>query len=197
MLYVHDNATRRFGRFVHCVGALLTFGSAVSAYFAFYAPRMNAAEQAYETIAELEQSLQKASSIEREHTRLSGRVREVEDHLQAIHERVPKEARDSEFLSELTRLAEDAGIVITDLSTSSPQKKAVYSQMEISVTCQASYESLCRFIHRLGQLPRLTKIIGFNVRHDRSREGVYPVTITVAIFFHVHGASHQESGHEL
>lgn len=187
MLYVHDNATRRFGRFVHCAGALLTLGSAVAAYVVFYAPKTEATEETKHRIAELELALDRAPAIQREHTQLSERLREMEERIESLHRRVPQEARDSEFLSSLTTLAEEVGVEFTDLAPSLPQKKPGYSQMEIAISGRAGYESLCRFLDGIGRLPRLVKVLGLNVRHDSNGAGVYPVTVRLAIYYGAHG----------
>jgi Tfp pilus assembly protein PilO len=192
MLYVHDNATRRFGRLVHCAGALLTLGSAIAGYLLFYAPKMQATEATNRTIAALELSLQRAPAIQREHAQLSSRLRAMEERVEAIHHRVPREARDSEFLSSLTTLAVEVGLDITDLTPSSPVQKSGYSQMDIVLTGRSTYESLCRFVDGIGRFPRLAKILGLDVRHDPTGEGVYPVTVKVAIFFNAHGPRTEE-----
>lgn len=183
MLHIDDHATRRFGHMVHCLGAVLTLGTAVAVFAIACAPAMEANERTWARILELKQSLLEAPAVAQQHAELSRRLQQMEQQLADIRRRVPQEAQEAEFLADLTSLAEDVGLVVTNLSPGAPQRKAGYSQMDISVSGIARYEGLCRFVDGIRKFPRLVQVVGLDVRHDPSGQGSYPVTVTTAIFF--------------
>jgi Tfp pilus assembly protein PilO len=107
----------------------------------------------------------------------------MEERLARIRRRVPSQAGESEFLSSLAKVAEEVGMVITNLSTSPPRKMTGYTQIDLTIAGTATYESICRFVDRIGGFSRLAKVVGLDIKADSGGNGVYPVTITVAIFY--------------
>ena len=183
MLHIDYTATRRFGNGVHCAGGVLVLSSIVAVYAFLYAPTMTATERAHQEITEIQAALRKAPGVHREHADLSEQLREVDQRLGEIRRRVPRQAAESEFISELTALADEVGLVISNLTPSSPKSLGGYSQMEISITGSAGYESVCRFVHGVRQFTRLAKIVGLDVRTGAGGNRGYSVTITVAIYY--------------
>jgi Tfp pilus assembly protein PilO len=183
MLHIDYVANQRFGHVAHCAGGLLVLVAVVATYIFHHAPTTEATSQARAEIAKIQQALRNAPAIQRRHAELREKLREMEDRLARIRRRVPRDAGESEFLSALTTMAEEVGMAITNLSPSSPRQLPGYMQMDVSIGGLASYESVCRFVDRIRRFPRLAKVVGLEVRAAGPGESVYPVSITVAIFY--------------
>jgi Tfp pilus assembly protein PilO len=183
MLYIDSTTNRRFGLCVQCAGGLFVLAALVGMYKLQYAPTIDATRIAKAGIGAIQQSLHKAPAIHREYTGLSDQLQQMEQRLARIRRRVPRQSGESEFLETLARAAKEDGMVITNLSTSPPRQLSGYSQRDLTITGSATYESLCRFVKRIGSFPRLAKVVGLEVRTDSGGNGGYPVTITVAIYY--------------
>jgi Tfp pilus assembly protein PilO len=183
MLHIDDYATRRFNGLLHCAGGLLTLVGAVTAYLTYYAPAMMTAERAGRAISRLQDSLHRASHLQREHATLSTQLREVEQNVNRVRMRVPREADESQFLSAVTTIADEVGMTINNLSSGAPQKEAGYSRLDVTIAGLASFEGICRFVDRIRGLSRLAKITGLDVRADPDGQALYPFTLTSTIFF--------------
>ena len=184
MLHIDDKATRRFGLLVHCAGGLLVIGGVVAAYLMIYAPTTEATARARIEIKQVQNALRQAPRIRRQHGRLNKQVQEMEDRLERIRRRVPQDAGESEFVSALTATAEEVGIVISTFKPALPEQKSGYWQINITVNGLANYESVCRFVDSVHAFSRLAKVVGLKISNtDSSGQGIYPVTLTVAIFY--------------
>ena len=59
-----------------------------------------------------------------------------------------------------------------------------YQELEIRLSAEGTYPSLCRFLVGLEELPRLCNVRSMNVYGTgTSTEGRYPIDLTVVVFF--------------
>lgn len=185
MLYIDSTANRRFGICVHCAGGLLVLAALSANYALLYAPTMEATEQTYVEISDIQHSLRKAPAVQREYSRLSRQLQEMERRLANIRRRVPRQPEESEFLDALNTSAKEVGFVVTNLTPGPRRPMGGYSQVELSIAGSATFESICRFVERIRGFPRLAKVVGLDIRADASGTGLHAVTITVAIFYNL------------
>jgi Tfp pilus assembly protein PilO len=129
----------------------------------------------------LKRLLQNAGRIRSEHHRLTNLKSEADARGQAILQRIPDEAQEAEFLSQLSELAQRANLNILDYRPGTPVEGENYWEMEVQLACRASYASLCAFLDGLHQLPRFTNLSRLDVVSDQ--ESSYAVTMSVMLYF--------------
>jgi len=110
-------------------------------------------------------------------------LQEKQQQIAHVRRRVPVNSEENSFLAQITHAAEQVGIGITNLQSGQPQKRTGYSQLEITLSGLTTYESLCRFVDQVSQLDRMVRIVGMNLRTNTSQQQLYPVDITLAIYF--------------
>lgn len=136
--------------------------------------RRSSAAQAY---------LSTAHRIREHHAEALRQLRQEEVRLELLLARIPTTPQESEFLAELTRLARDARLKISDFKPAETKGADSHAAVEIALKTEASYESLCRFLDGLSSLPRLCHVKRLSLRAPDASQSTYPVDMTLQIFF--------------
>ena len=185
-MHVTDEATRRFGRMLHYAGVLASVICATAGYSLLHAPTMHAIADRSARIEELRLSLQNASVVREQHRKVSEKLHEVTTRIAEVQRRVPQDANAGEFLKEVTQLASAERLVIKDFSPEQPADKNGYAEMEVTLTGEGSFASICGFVDRLAKLKRLSKVKNLTLSAvDFGRE--YPMRATLVIYFGLQG----------
>jgi Tfp pilus assembly protein PilO len=127
--------------------------------------------------------LELESHVSERHDKLSREAADHEERRREVLERIPETADEAQFLGQLTELAVRCQLKTGDYRPGPPEKKRAYSQMDIALAAEGSYEQLCRFLSGLETLPRFCRLAGLTV--DRT-EGDLPslrIAFTLRIFF--------------
>ena len=117
-------------------------------------------------IGQLQQLLAKSPGIQQQHALLRRELQELEDSIASMEGRLPAELGDSQFESELRNAAQAAGLLGLGCQLHAPESMPTHQQAEVSFQGNGSFESICRFLARIDQLARVTKIAKLNVRSD-------------------------------
>jgi Tfp pilus assembly protein PilO len=133
-------------------------------------------------IDELKQSVQNAPVIRREHERASQYLQSVTKRLDALHQRVPADAEAGEFLRQVTQIATEQHVAISNFQPERTADKDGYAEMEVTLTGKGSFESICSFFDRLGKLPRLSKVKNLTLSAGNT-PNEYPMKATLLIYF--------------
>ena len=185
--HIVDEETSRFGRMLHYLGILIAvvFGTAVYSYA--HAPLVKNIVHTTGRIDELRQSLKNTSGAYEERERLLNKVEESKNRINALYERVPAESQAAQFLKELSRIAQDEKIRLSEYRPGLAATKPGYSQMEIALSGEGSYSSICTFFDRLSQLPRLSKVKSVTIQ-AATGGAAYPVNATIVIYYDLSGS---------
>jgi Tfp pilus assembly protein PilO len=185
---VFDDDLRRFGRLLHYGGLLVTVVFATTAYSLLHAPTVHAITETATRIEEIKLSAQNAPIIRDHHQRVANKLAEVERRIAAVQGRVPKEHNADEFLKDVSRIAAEEQLAITDFQPQKPTSKSGYAEMEIMLKGQGSFASICRFLDQLARLSRLSKVkaLTMSAADDANQ---YPMTATLIIYFGIDGSS--------
>lgn len=167
---------------VHGVGAgVLILGAAV-AYFLVVAPRHIAFTRNETQRKSLSALMQRASAIRNDFENLREALEEQRSKQKEFQERLPTEPQEAEFLAQAARLARSVDLAIREYRPGKTIQRENYSELEIELSCEGSYESVCRFLAGLPQLPRLSSLTGLELE-SRAEQSAYPIRLKLSAYF--------------
>jgi Tfp pilus assembly protein PilO len=185
-MHIVDDETRRFGRLLHYAGLLVTVICATLGYSLLHAPvRQNIAETLVRT-EEVMLSVQNSPIIREHHRKVSEMLEDVTARIADIQRRVPGHADAGAFLKEVTQIANAEQLAIKDFQPGKPTSHNGYAEMQVTLTGQGSFASICTFLDRLHKLKRLSKVKDLTLSaSDHASD--YPMTATLIIYFSLQG----------
>lgn len=130
----------------------------------------------------LKELVQQSPTINQTNRQLKQKLADVIQQADEMDKRVPVAPRESDFLAEITHIAEDVKFEIVDYHSGTILNFDSHREMEIKVNAKASYESLCRFLERVDDIPRLSRLIDLEVSTDATQEKV-TVILSFGIYF--------------
>jgi len=179
----HESSLTRLGRSLHAAGFGVMVVLAVGPYVVAGLPitAQNAA---------LQRSIEKTSRLLELEPNVRARfemlTREAEVHEQRrreVLERIPETADEGQFLAQLTELAGRCELTVQNYRPGVAEKKPTYSQMDIALGADGTYEELCRFVAGLESLPRFCRLAGLSVDRQDADSNSLKITFTLRIFF--------------
>jgi Tfp pilus assembly protein PilO len=179
----NDPSLIRTGRGLHAAGFGIMLALAVVPYVAAGLP-MSAQN------ASLEREIEKTTRLLELEPNVRARyekvTKEAEIHEQRrreVLERIPESADEGAFLAQVTELAGRSELKLRNYRPGAAEKKPTYSQIDVALDADGTYEQLCRFVAGLESLPRFCRLAGFTVSRPESDSGALAVTLTLRIFF--------------
>ncbi len=112
---------------------------------------------------------------------LDRRADRLTNEIDTVRKRIAEQSGEEHFLGRLSELAEREQLKIREHSITSPRPFAGRWQMQLTVCGSGRYESICRFLDGIPRLPRLCRVDRLVV--TTAPDGMYPVELTLAIFF--------------
>jgi Tfp pilus assembly protein PilO len=125
--------------------------------------------------------VQTAARIRTENADLKRRAAELETKMAGLMARIPDKPQESEFLANLATLASETGLMIREYRPGVVTKREKYDELEIELSAQASYESLCRFLSGMQSLSRLCQISQLEIKADEG--AAYSIDMELHVFF--------------
>lgn len=180
--HVMDDDLRRFGRMLHYGGVLAAVLCATAAYSLLHAPTAAAIFETSTRIEEVLLSVQNAPLIREQHAKVSRTLADVERQIADVQARVPDDADAGQFLKEVTQIASEEHLAISNFQPDKPVSKPGYAELEVTLKGEGGFASICRFFDRLARLPRLSKVKAFTIAAAESGTA-YPMTATLVIYF--------------
>jgi Tfp pilus assembly protein PilO len=183
---VINEELRRFGRLLHYTGLLATVLCAAAGYSLVHAPSIEVIASTSAKIVELEMLIQNAPVMREQHRKVTDKLTEVTTRIAQVQGRVPRDAGAGQFLKEVTALATEEQLAIKDFTPDKPQERNGYAEMQVTLKGAGSYASICKFLGRLSQIKRLSKVkdLQLSAGDDAS---AYPMTATLVIYFGLRG----------
>jgi type IV pilus assembly protein PilO len=176
------NSLRDVRRIVHASGVLVAGGILALLLGGVSLPLSAQRRSVQHEIEATERFLATQEAVRSEHERLRSRFTELDARKESILARIPAEANESEFLAQLTRLAEESGLLVQEYRPGTITPHEGYSEMEILVNARADYESVCYFLDGLTRLPRYCQLTDFEM-DAASPEKKFPITMKLRIYF--------------
>lgn len=174
---------QRLGLLLHGAGLLLTIASVAGSGLTAYGLLSREWSEIHRRTLQARAYLNTAPTIRENHAAAIEQMRQEEARLESLMARIPTTPQESEFLAELTRLAREAKLRITDFKPSEVSGGEAHAAVEIALRTEASYEGLCRFLDGLSSLPRLCHVKRLCLKAPDAAQTSYPVDMTLQIFF--------------
>ena len=172
------------GWLLHLAGAAVIAMFLTVSYFGLSASFAWKISGQAERIAELEEYLNRAPGIRTKHAALQQALARIKQRVQEIDQRIPDDAREAEFLSQMTEAAQQTGLAIRDYRRGENTEMTSHFQLEVRILGEGSYGSICRFLERIHELPRAVAIDKMRVSTEKENH-VYPVDMTFLLHYHV------------
>jgi Tfp pilus assembly protein PilO len=179
---VIDPETLRFGRLLHYAGVAITLVCGAVAYTYLYTPIEKDIFDVSVRIDELTESSRNAPAINTEHEKLSSRLKDIAARYASLQGRVPGSAEAGNFLKNVSNIAHEEHLAISDFQPARSNEGDGFTAMEVMLNGHGSFASICTFFDRLSKLARLSKVKDLSVTSvDEGDE--YPMKATLVIYF--------------
>ena len=132
-----------------------------------------------ESLALLEQQSEYQSST----GALVNQLRSLQERFQSLRTKLPETAEESEFLNQLSEMAVATGVTISDFRPGGVSKRTDCKSLELKVRGTASYASLCRWLARLTDLPRVVRVSQLSVSGPSTQGGDCAIDIQLDLVF--------------
>ena len=133
---------------------------------------------------QLEELLEDADRVRAEHARLTRELAVARRQAADLARRVPDEPQEADFLAQVSRLADDAGLEIQDYRPGTVTAEPSYSVVRVDLVCRGDYTGICRFLNGLADLPRHSTVSRLQIQSEESR-GKCSVTMSLQLYFGV------------
>lgn len=126
--------------------------------------------------------IQTTSQITVERQRLERQLADKQQILANLQRRIPPAPHEAEFLAQVCELAHRVGVEVTDYHPGAVQQRETYQELEVKFSGRGDYEAVCRFLHQTEEIPRLCRLVHFDLN---AGEGDKPLTcdFTYHIYF--------------
>jgi len=189
---VLDPETLRFGWLLHGAGFIVVLVCGAIGYTVFYERAEGSIAETRASIQELKLAVQNAPVIRRTHEELTQRLDDLKEGMVALQQRVPQEADAGKFLKEITIIAHDEALEISNFQPDKATGRQGFTEMEVTLTAQGDFASICKFFDRLNKLSRLSKVKSLNISASGAEEKL-PMSATLVIYFGIRGADKAEA----
>lgn len=166
-----------------CVVPLLLGGALY--YFAFLAPLSAKEGQLEERITTISTLLESVEDIQAKLDQATRNLDQQQQRTAQVRERIPDQPCEEEYLRSVSEAAMESGVVKLDFKLGGKTLGATFSQIDVSLECEGSYESICRFLDRLEQIPRVARVMSLELTSD-SAKTLYPLTLDIRLYYGVH-----------
>ena len=130
----------------------------------------------------LETTLAAADEILGEHALLSERLSADRNREAALQARIPDDPSEAEFLALASELAAETGLKIQDYRPGKPVEEPSCSSLDVELSCEGDYSSICGFLDGMSKLPRLSKIERLHIDATQGKPH-YLIKISVLLYF--------------
>jgi len=193
---VIDQQTLQFGRLLHYAGLAVVLVAGATTYSWLYTPLENSITETQLQIEDLEIMSRNTPVIRAEHSRLTEHLQEIEQRYAALEARVPLNAEAGNFLRQVSQIAQDQHLAISNFQPAQTTRSDGYAAMEVRLEGQGTFPSICSFFGRLAEIQRLSKVKDLTVNVDANSDE-YPMQATIVIYFGLRGEQTAATGREV
>lgn len=156
----------------------------VAAFFVVFKPQNDRIEQARKDteikkamLDKLREATAQSADLRRENERIAASIR-------ALEARLPNDKGIDEVLRDVHSAAEQSGLRLPKFRrTDRAIQSGVAMEQPIELELAGTFDSLYRFLLRLEQLPRITRLTDMRITRDRDQEGNVNVRATLSVFY--------------
>jgi len=178
-----ERRLRLFGLGLHAAGLAIVVLVAAAGQVCLLRPVASRIDACEATADQLEARLSTLGNRRAEHEELMRRSAVLAKDTAVLAKRVPAEALEAEFLSQVSATASQVGMKILDYRPAEANSQEDCSRMEIRLSCSGPYRSLCGFFDRLSAFDRLSRVTEAEIT-SAGTDGC-SVQMTLVIYFHL------------
>ena len=139
--------------------------------------RLNAKET-----TRLEELLQHAGDVRRQHGELLQRLSDLERSAEEIRHKIPDQPEESDFLEQISTAAKARGLIIENYTRGGVTTTATHSLLEIRMTGAGDFPSICGFFEEMANLSRVATVRRLSLAVPTNSD-IYPLDITLTLYF--------------
>jgi Tfp pilus assembly protein PilO len=166
---------------LHGLGLSIVLATAGLGYALVMRPLERGIEELNGRAFQLQTCLQQAPKVRADHQRLRDAMAAAEAKAADLQTRVPDEPFEAEFLGQLAEAARQTSFQIGDYRPGVVRSGQRCSQLQIQLTCQGTYRSICNFLDRVAALPRITQVEKLDI--TAAGPDGHPVTLWLVVYF--------------
>ncbi len=154
-MFQHEPSKRlkRLGLGLHALGLSIVLATAGLGYALAIHPLENRIDEVDDHSFQLEGLLRDAPKVRGQHQRLQNEIAAARASVADLHKRVPDEPFEADFLAQLTEAANQSGLRIGDYRPGVVRGGQRCSQLQVQLSCQGTYQSVCEFPRSPGGAP--------------------------------------------
>ncbi len=127
--------------------------------------------------------LSDGARLRRQHAEHQQQLEALLQRVELVNRRIPEEAREGEFLSDLTRLADEHGVAIEDFRRGATSETQTHSVVSVSVKARGGHAGVCGLVDAVANLPRLAELTQIQIDAKSAASDDYPVQLTYALYY--------------
>ena len=159
--------------------AVLLIGTVVFVYV----PQNREFDKICSEIASIGQTLKVQSQSAATVSKMAGQIRILKERVKDFNRRLPGQQELGEFLKEISDiLSEEEGLSNQLIKPGSPTKGDQFNTLPIVMELSGPYLAMGRFLHKINEMERLTRVHNLDVTLD-PEENIVNVRIRLNIYF--------------
>ena len=183
----HAKELRTFGRLLHVAGGLPVVVVVIVLATRQQESFIGAVKHREQKIAGLERALREADATRESHGEVQSALADFRRRAQELREQIPDDPNEADYLRQLTEVAARSNLSIDDYSRGLAVETESFSQLKVRLQGAGQYEEICRFLDRLEQLPRVSRIVEMKLTTEPGSLS-YPIDLTIQLYFGVKSA---------
>lgn len=172
----------RLGLGLHLAGVAFVAAASVAGFVLLLQPLHASVGELGERQSLLQSTIEQSEGVRSRNEKLQQRLVDAELKLTDLRQRIPDRPGESDFLRQMTELAETAGIQIEDYRPGAVRERPRYHEMEVQLSARGEYKSICELLHKIGELPRLCRISRMSMTAPE-KSPLCSIQMTVTIYF--------------
>jgi Tfp pilus assembly protein PilO len=131
----------------------------------------------------LERFIAQRPALVKKHTAAKQLLETQQGRFAELLTNIPNAPQEDNFLRQLAELSAATGLEIRQFTPGATTSLGNFASMQIDVSAQASYESLCRFLEGVVEMPRLCEVTSLQVEAGDPSAARYAVSFSLRIYF--------------
>ncbi|MGH7128193.1 MAG: type 4a pilus biogenesis protein PilO [Planctomycetaceae bacterium] len=176
------NDLRATAWLLHAAGLGVTLALCAAGWLCVLGPITTQTDDARQRLDAARSLLKSDAAVRRRNVSLHAQHDGLESQSRQLLSRMPETPEESEFLAQLTQLAVRTGVLLREFQPSAAAANDSFQELEIRVSAESDYESLCRFLAGVNDLPRLCRLTALDLAVADDPGGPYRVEMGIVIF---------------
>lgn len=165
-----QHALKSLRRQLNIAGALVTAAVLAVGAWVYLGPMSRHAVAGRQRLENLQALAKEEVHIRADHAALRRQMDEAERQEALIQKRIPRGSQEADFLAQISQVAGDVGLQITDYRPGVASQGEAWSTLRVELTCEGAYKAICTLLDRLRELPRYSAVVRLEIGPGASPE---------------------------